>query len=349
MIQQDSVNLKQELGFKPVVIALGSNIEPREERMIAAIRLLDKIPQTEVWITSACYKSAPWGVTDQAEFLNAAVLIQTKLSPIELLNETREIELLLGKEYRRHWGPREIDLDLIDFAGEIVDLPELKLPHPGAKDRPFVLIPMQDLKLETFDLQPMEWTDAANFCRNETTIYSDAGIWKKEITPWGIQSIVIPNEESLREFTKALVAVVEPGLVIALDGNLGSGKTTFTRHFCEALGIQESVSSPSYTLCHEYEGSIPVIHWDFYRLENCDDLESTGFEIRQEAITIVEWASLFPDSLPANTLRITLERFPYDENSRVLRLNFLPGEHMKLRIEFNRFMVPLNRSRNKQP
>lgn len=325
--------------LKPVVVALGSNIGPREERLHQALVLLDQIPKTRLLKTSCCYKSLPWGDVHQEDFLNAAVLLETELEPEELLAQTKEIELRLGKEYRRHWGPREIDLDLIDFAGESVQTAELQLPHPGVKDRPFVLLPLADLNLQEHRLRNAEWSEEAEKCRHETTVFSKQGLWSKTFAPQQLE-IDFEGESDVCALAQALASVAAAGLVIALDGDLGSGKTTFTRYFAQALGVRDAVSSPSYTLCQEYRGPVPIVHWDFYRLEDCDDLDSTGFELRPDSIMLIEWASLFADSLPKNTVWLRLQRFPESDTKRRVSISIRPGYDLQLRAALHSLLKP---------
>ncbi|MGF1572107.1 MAG: 2-amino-4-hydroxy-6-hydroxymethyldihydropteridine diphosphokinase [Sumerlaeia bacterium] len=320
-----------------VVVALGSNIEPREERMIQAICLIDQIPQTQVLQTSACYKSLPWGDLNQADFLNAAVLLETALQPEKFLAETKEIEYRLGKEFRRHWGPREIDLDLIDFHGQFIETPTLKLPHPGAKDRPFVLLPLQDLGFSSPAINTESWSQEAEKCRAETTLFSAKTPWNAALSPRKLV-LQIANEPELAELALALAEAAQPGMIFALDGTLGAGKTTFTRHFSQALGVKDYVSSPSFTLCQEYRGpQFPVVHWDFYRLQHADELESTGFELRPDSVMMIEWASLFVDSLPSNAIWIQLHRNQAEESMREFHIHLAAGFHLELRAALQRF------------
>ena len=94
---------------------------------------------------SKLYKSKPYGFADQPDFYNAAAQLASELPPLDLLAQLQEVEKQLGKKVVRENGPRVIDLDLLVYADEVIDLPKLTLPHPGILDRDFVLKPLADL------------------------------------------------------------------------------------------------------------------------------------------------------------------------------------------------------------
>jgi tRNA threonylcarbamoyladenosine biosynthesis protein TsaE len=118
----------------------------------------------------------------------------------------------------------------------------------------------------------------------------------------GENSIFHTNSPDESEFLgKEFATTLHPGDVILLDGALGAGKTAFTAAICQGLGLaRESVASPTYTILRQYlSGNLTVNHWDFYRVSSLDELEATDFfELTAEpkSVTIVEWASLFPDA-----------------------------------------------------
>ena len=109
-----------------------------------------------------------------------------------------------------------------------------------------------------------------------------------------------------------------PNMVICLNGELGSGKTVFTKGIANALGITETVTSPTFSIIKEYDGELPLYHMDVYRLEN--DIENLGIEEYYEkgGVTIIEWADLIKDYLPEERLDIKFRVI--DENTRVLVL-----------------------------
>ena len=125
------------------------------------------------------------------------------------------------------------------------------------------------------------------------------------------------------EDTMALAENIEsekfPGMIICLDGELGSGKTVFVKGFAKSLGLEENITSPTFNIVKEYQnGEIPLYHMDVYRLEEND--ESIGFKdyFNGNGITIVEWAELIEDILPEERLDIKIKVI--DENTRVIKL-----------------------------
>ena len=102
----------------------------------------------------------------------------------------------------------------------------------------------------------------------------------------------------------------KPGDVVALSGDLGAGKTQFVKGFLEGVGSNAEVTSPTFTLVHEYGGGqLPVYHFDFYRLESADEVARLGFDeyLFGDGVCIIEWADSFPELLPPNTRWITLQ------------------------------------------
>lgn len=103
----------------------------------------------------------------------------------------------------------------------------------------------------------------------------------------------------------------KPGMIFALVGDLGVGKTVFTKGFAAGLGIKEAISSPTFTLVNEYhEGKFPFYHFDVYRIEEPEEMEMIGFEeyIYGQGVTLIEWANRIPELLPPETVWITIEK-----------------------------------------
>ncbi len=126
-----------------VFIALGSNIEPRAERLRTAADSLAALGK--VTAKSFVYETAPIGVLDQPDFLNAVVLLETELTPVALLEGLRSLEIALGRTPRRRWHEREIDFDIIFYNDLAFSTPDLTVPHPELQNRLFVLKPLADL------------------------------------------------------------------------------------------------------------------------------------------------------------------------------------------------------------
>lgn len=105
-------------------------------------------------------------------------------------------------------------------------------------------------------------------------------------------------------FARKLAPGLQPGSVIALCGDLGSGKTHFVKGLAEGLGYLGEVTSPTFTLIHEYLGGLmPLYHFDFYRIENEDEALEIGIEdyLAGDGVCVIEWADKFRDLLPAHT------------------------------------------------
>ncbi len=125
------------------------------------------------------------------------------------------------------------------------------------------------------------------------------------------------SEKDTLELAQNIESEKFPNMVICLEGELGSGKTVFVKGFASALGIEENVTSPTFTLVKEYpNGELPLYHMDVYRLEgSCD---TVGFDeyFNKGGVSIVEWSDLICDCLPEE--RLTIRFKIIDENTRVL-------------------------------
>lgn len=128
-----------------VVLGLGSNMGDRLKNLNAAIHAISLLPQTGVIKASRVYITKPVGYDDQDDFYNAAVLIETQLSPYVILGACLGIEADMGRVRRIKNGPRVIDIDVLLYESFTSDSFELTLPHPRIKERAFVMVPLLDL------------------------------------------------------------------------------------------------------------------------------------------------------------------------------------------------------------
>ena len=126
-------------------IGLGSNLDDPEEQLHAAVHGLRSAPQCCLLRASPVYSSRPMGPQDQGDFLNAVVLLETALQPLELLDLLQRIELEQCRERTRRWGPRTLDLDLLLYDDIELVSERLTVPHPGLGQRDFVLRPLRDV------------------------------------------------------------------------------------------------------------------------------------------------------------------------------------------------------------
>ena len=128
-------------------VALGSNLGDKEANLRKALELLEE-RGVEVVKTSSFICTEPYGVTDQPQFLNGVCEVRTSLVPLALLHTLLEIEQEMGRVRLRHWGERNIDLDLLLYEDIVMDTPQLKLPHPDMQNRDFVLLPLAEIAPE---------------------------------------------------------------------------------------------------------------------------------------------------------------------------------------------------------
>jgi 2-amino-4-hydroxy-6-hydroxymethyldihydropteridine diphosphokinase len=126
-------------------VALGSNLGDPRQQVLDAVAALAGLPETRLLRRSALYRTPPWGVLQQPSFINAAVEIDTGLSPPALLQALLAIEQRAGRVRAERNGPRILDLDVLHVDGVRLDSPELTLPHPRMADRAFVLLPLNDV------------------------------------------------------------------------------------------------------------------------------------------------------------------------------------------------------------
>jgi tRNA threonylcarbamoyladenosine biosynthesis protein TsaE len=116
--------------------------------------------------------------------------------------------------------------------------------------------------------------------------------------------------EETVEFGKRLGAKLESGDVICLSGDLGTGKTALTNGIAKSLGIDSYITSPTFTLVNEYEGRLPLYHFDVYRISDPDEMFDIGFEeyLNGEGITIIEWGEQINEILPKEIIRVNIKK-----------------------------------------
>jgi len=131
-------------------IGLGANLGRAELTFAAAANAIAELPDTALRAYSRLYRTPAWGVTAQPDFLNTVVMIETELAPLELLHALMQIEREHGRQRstEQRWGPRTLDLDILLYGGEVIDLPGLRVPHPYLHQRAFALIPLLDIAPE---------------------------------------------------------------------------------------------------------------------------------------------------------------------------------------------------------
>jgi len=129
-----------------VYLGLGSNLGERQSNLNAALAALP--PAVRVLCSSSVYETEPWGYRDQPPFLNQVVEGDTGLAPLDLLAHLKQIEAALGRQPTFRYGPRLIDLDILLYGDQVVNLPGLTIPHPHLAERAFVLAPLAEIAPE---------------------------------------------------------------------------------------------------------------------------------------------------------------------------------------------------------
>ena len=124
----------------------------------------------------------------------------------------------------------------------------------------------------------------------------------------GQERAVTRSTDETLELARAVGELLRPGDVVSLVGELGAGKTVFARGVARALGVTELVVSPTFTIVREYEGRVPLVHVDVYRIDAVQELHDLGFEevVRDDAVTIVEWGDKIDGLLPGERLDVRL-------------------------------------------
>lgn len=142
-----------------VYIGLGSNLANPTEQLRAALGAIAGLPQSRLGPCSSLYASDPLGPPDQPRYCNAVVALDTDLQPLELLDALQAIEQSQGRERKaERWGPRTLDLDILLYGQQCIDLPRLQVPHYHMHARPFVLYPLAEIsgpQLTLPDGQPL--------------------------------------------------------------------------------------------------------------------------------------------------------------------------------------------------
>lgn len=134
---------------------------------------------------------------------------------------------------------------------------------------------------------------------------------------------VSKSAKSTEELGSRIAGVLKGKEMIAMFGDLGAGKTAFTRGLCEGLGIDEGVSSPTFAIVNVYSGRYPVYHFDMYRIKDVDDLFATGFyDYIGTGITIIEWSENIESELEPDCIRIRITKTD-NEDERIFEIEGL--------------------------
>lgn len=134
-----------------------------------------------------------------------------------------------------------------------------------------------------------------------------------------MQEYISRNLEDTKRIAKEIASTLKGNEVVAYLGGLGAGKTTFTRGLVSHFGVESGVHSPTFAIVNEYQGTVPVYHFDMYRVADEDDLYSTGFyDYLGKGLVVIEWSENVLDFLPPDTIFIELS-YGEEENTRIIR------------------------------
>lgn len=125
-----------------------------------------------------------------------------------------------------------------------------------------------------------------------------------------MRTVTIQNEQETKAFGLALGEKLKKGDIVALIGNLGTGKTTLSKYIAQGLGVKEMVTSPTFTIIQEYEsGRLPLYHFDVYRINEIEEMYELGYETYffGEGVSVVEWADQIQELIPEDAMVITIE------------------------------------------
>ena len=138
------------------------------------------------------------------------------------------------------------------------------------------------------------------------------------------KQMLLRSEQEVMEYGFRLGQEAVPGQVIALTGDLGAGKTTLTKAIARGLGIEETITSPTFTIVKEYRsGRLPLFHFDVYRIGDIDEMYELGYEeyFFGDGLCVVEWADLIEELIPEEALRISIA-YGQEEEERIYTCTF---------------------------
>jgi tRNA threonylcarbamoyladenosine biosynthesis protein TsaE len=136
------------------------------------------------------------------------------------------------------------------------------------------------------------------------------------------ETLNIASESETRKLGLRIAEAIEPGDIVALTGDLGTGKTALTKYIAEGLGIKEEINSPTFNIVKEYRsGRLPLFHFDVYRLDGGDEFFDAGAEdyLNGKGVCVIEWADIVADVLPADALVVNI-RYGEEDGARIVTL-----------------------------
>ncbi len=146
-------------------------------------------------------------------------------------------------------------------------------------------------------------------------------------------NFISKSESDTLNFAKQLASKLDKKDIVVLTGELGSGKTKFTEGFLGFFGLEEEISSPTFTIVNEYnsKSGLNIYHFDVYRLSDTEEFYAIGGEeYFENGICIIEWGELILDALPKDYIHITFEKNPDNENERLLKIETIGNKYNNL-------------------
>ena len=126
-----------------------------------------------------------------------------------------------------------------------------------------------------------------------------------------MRKLILKNEDETRAFGLELGASLRKGDIVALIGDLGTGKTALTKYIAEGLGIRETITSPTFTIVQEYrQGRLPLYHFDVYRIGDPEEMDEIGYEdcFFGDGVCLIEWSGLIEEILPEHVTKVAIEK-----------------------------------------
>ena len=135
-------------------------------------------------------------------------------------------------------------------------------------------------------------------------------------------NITINSEQQMAAFGIALGRLLQAGDVVGMTGDLGAGKTTLSKSIAKGMGIEDHITSPTFTIVNEYEGLLPLYHFDVYRISDEEEMHDIGYEeyFFGKAACLVEWANLIPNLMPEESLWLELHLGTQHAEERVIKI-----------------------------
>ncbi len=143
-------------------------------------------------------------------------------------------------------------------------------------------------------------------------------------------TFVSKSEDETIEFAKSLASKLSAGDIVVLTGELGAGKTKFVEGFLTHFGLQNEISSPTFTIVNEYisENNTNIYHFDVYRLADVDEFYAMGGEeYFEKGICLIEWGEIIKEALPSSYLHITIDKDETNENNRIIKIDSVGNKY----------------------